>query len=145
MILHFKKLDEKAVLPQYATPGDNGLDLVALSKEWDEKYQTLTFGTGLAVEIPEGFSGLLLPRSSIYKTGLYLCNSIGLIDSSFRGEIKFKFYKAVTDTWVAARNYEISERIGQLILVQTPTLTPIFVDKLKPSLRDVGGFGSTGK
>ena len=89
--LKIKKLHSEAVIPQYAKPGDAGLDLVAISEEWNEDNTMVTYGTGLAIEIPEGHVGLIFPRSSISKTTLNLSNSVGVIDSGYRGPIMFKF------------------------------------------------------
>jgi dUTP pyrophosphatase len=86
MKVNIKKLDEKAVIPKYAKNGDAGLDLVAISRKETDNY--IEYGTGLAIEIPDGFVGLLFPRSSISKMGLSLANSVGVVDSGYRGGIK---------------------------------------------------------
>lgn len=90
MKIRFKKLTENAVKPKKAHPTDAGFDLVATSRVFD-KYGTVTYGTGLAVEIPEGYAGFIYPRSSIFKYDLALSNSVGVIDASYRGEIMAKF------------------------------------------------------
>ena len=90
MKVKIKKLCESAVIPTYAKPGDAGMDLVATSRIFD-KYGNVEYGTGIAMEIPEGYVGLLFPRSSICKQDLALANAVGVVDSCFRGEIKFKF------------------------------------------------------
>jgi dUTP pyrophosphatase len=90
MVVKIKKLVENAVIPAYSKKGDAGLDLTAVSKTIDEN-SNIVYGTGLAVEIPEGFVGLLFPRSSNSKTDLYLTNHVGVVDSGYRGEIMFKF------------------------------------------------------
>lgn len=79
--VNFKKLSKKAVIPSYAHPTDAGMDMVAISKTETENY--IEFDTGIAVEIPEGFVGLIFPRSSISKKDLSLCNSVGVIDAKF--------------------------------------------------------------
>jgi len=81
--VRFKKLHEKAVTPTYARSGDAGLDLTAATMEFSktESRKLITYGTGIAIEIPMGYYGLVLPRSSIRKTDLRLTNSVGLIDS----------------------------------------------------------------
>jgi dUTP pyrophosphatase len=91
MRVKFKKLDPKAAIPRYAKIGDAGLDLTATSKGYDEEKEKIVFGTGLAVEIPVGYVGLIFPRSSIVKSFLTLANSVGVIDSGYRGEIKLLF------------------------------------------------------
>ena len=82
MKIRFKKLNPNAIVPAYSKPGDAGLDLTATSKELinNSQYGYLEYGTGLAVEIPEGYVGLIFPRSSISNTGLILSNSVGVID-----------------------------------------------------------------
>ena len=81
MEVKIKKLNENAVIPQYAHPSDAGLDLVATSYEYKEDIDCHVYGTGLAVEIPEGYVGLIYPRSSNRKTDAYMCNHVGVIDS----------------------------------------------------------------
>ena len=87
----FKKLVPEAKIPAYAKPGDAGLDLTATSKNWSDDFQCWIYGTGLAVEIPEGYVGLIFPRSSIRKYCLALTNCVGVIDSGYRGEIMCTF------------------------------------------------------
>ena len=89
MKINIKKLHPDAVIPRYAKPGDAGMDLTAVDVSSD--YSCLTYKTGLAIEIPEGYVGLLFPRSSVYKTGQQLSNCVGVIDSGYRGEIMMKF------------------------------------------------------
>ena len=91
----FKKLHPNTVIPQYAKPGDAGVDLTAVSIEFNEKLGCITYDTGLSIEIPEGYVGLIFPRSSIYKTIHSLSNSVGVIDSGFaysdnEGDIQLK-------------------------------------------------------
>lgn len=140
MIVRVKKTHPDAVVPTYAKPGDAGLDLTAISKEWDEEKGLVVFGTGLAVEIPEGYVGLIFPRSSICKTPLMLTNSVGVIDSGYRGEIKFMFRPVDR----ARKNYEIGDRIGQMIIVPYPQITLVEADDLSDTARGTGGFGSSG-
>lgn len=94
MKVRFKKLSEKAVMPRKAHATDAGLDLVATSRVFD-KDGKLVYGTGLAVEIPEGYVGLLFPRSSVARKDLQLSNGVGVIDSGYRGEIMLKFNPAL--------------------------------------------------
>ena len=137
MILKFKKLHEDAIIPSYAKPGDAGLDLTAVTESWN--LDIVTYGTGLAVEIPEGFVGLLTPRSSVYTTDLILANSVGVIDSGYRGEIMFK-YRSLD----SGLQYYIKDRVGQLLLVPIPLIKTLEVDELSSTDRGEGGFGSTG-
>lgn len=151
MKIKFKKLHPDAIIPSYSKAGDAGLDLTALSIEISAGL--VEYGTGLAVEIPVGYVGLIFPRSSIYKTGQRLSNSVGVIDSGYRGEIRFKFY---TDTFWSnsekcymvdseGEEYQIGDRIGQLIILPYPQIEPEEVDELSETSRGEGGFGSTGR
>lgn len=90
MKVKIKKLHKDAVIPKYAKQGDAGLDLTAVSCEYDE-YGNIVYHTGLAFEIPEGYVGLIFPRSSICKKDLSLTNAVGVLDSGFRGEVTAKF------------------------------------------------------
>jgi dUTP pyrophosphatase len=138
--LKIKKLHSEAVIPQYAKPGDAGLDLVAISEEWNDDNTMVTYGTGLAIEIPEGHVGLIFPRSSISKTTLNLSNSVGVIDSGYRGPIMFKFrYLENGDV------YEVGDRIGQLVIMEIPKVNIVEIQELSSTERGEGGFGSTGK
>lgn len=139
--LNFLKLDEKAVLPSYAKPGDAGMDITCISKQYDEKTNTYIYGTGLAVEIPNGYVGLIFPRSSIFKTNLSLANHVGVIDSQYRGEIKFIFRATSGNN----NHYEVGDRVGQLMVTPYPSFQTKFVDKLSNTERGTGGFGSSGK
>ena len=140
MKVKFKKLIPEAVVPSYAKPGDAGLDLVATSKIYDDEKEKLVFGTGLAVEIPAGHVGLLLPRSSIVKTLLSLANSVGVIDSGYRGEIKIVFDPGHRPK----KNYEVGDRIAQLIIMPFPSIEAVEATELSDTARGSGGFGSTG-
>ena len=140
MIVKIKKLDSKAVTPAYAKAGDAAVDLTAisLSKVDKDEFGYLEYGTGLAIEIPEGHVGLLFPRSSISNSGLILTNSVGVIDSGYRGEIKFRF-KHIPDT----AYYQPGDRIGQLIIMPYPQIEFQEVEELSSTERGEGGFGST--
>lgn len=141
MIVKFKKLDPKAVTPAYSKAGDAAMDLTAisLSKVDKDEYGYLEYGTGLAFEIPEGYVGLLFPRSSISNSGLILSNSVGVLDSGFRGEVKFRF-KHIPDTAF----YKPGDRVGQIIIMPYPQIEFEEVDELSSTERGEGGFGSTG-
>ena len=79
--IKFKKLVESAKIPTKAHPSDAGADLTAVSREWNAEHSCWVYGTGIATEIPEGYVGLVFPRSSIRKYGLMQCNCVGVIDS----------------------------------------------------------------
>ena len=139
MEVKIKKLIPKAVIPAYAKPGDAGMDLTATSKSNDE-FGCVVYGTGLALEIPQGFVGLLFPRSSNAKKDLLLANSVGVIDSGYRGEVMFKFKRTETN----GCQYEVGDRIGQIIIMPYPQIEFVLVDELEATERGEGGFGHTG-
>ena len=138
--VRFKKLHPEAIIPSYAKPGDAGMDMTAISIMDDEGFQ-VTYGTGIAVEIPEGYVGFIFPRSSIRKYQIELTNSVGVIDSGYRGEIQLTFNKTAG---VPSKRYAVGDRIGQLIIMPYPTVIPIESDTLSDTERGQGGFGSTG-
>ena len=139
MIVKIKKLNEKAVIPKYAKPGDAGLDLIAVNYEY--KDHNHIYGTGFAIEIPEGYVGLILPRSSNRKTRAYMTNHVGVVDSGYRGEL-FITFKNVDLSNI--KPYEIGDKIAQLMIVPYPKVRFIEVDELSKTERGEGGHGSTG-
>lgn len=140
MKIKFKKLSPNAVTPSYAKPGDAGMDMVAISFRKDEMYYE--YGTGIAVEIPEDHVGLIFPRSSISNTKMILSNHVGVVDSGYRGEIKFRFKKLA---WDNGSVYNVGDKIGQLIIMPIPYVELEETTELSSSDRGTGGFGSTGK
>ena len=147
MKVNVKKLDINAVLPTYARHGDAGMDLTATSKSYDE-HGNVCYGTSLAFEIPTGFVGLLFPRSSNTKKDLILGNSVGVLDSGYRGEVVLKFkpsaYIAETRTnHDDVLFHDVGDRIGQIIIMPHPQVEFNLVDELSSSDRGVGAFGST--
>ena len=145
MKVNVKKLDGNAVVPTYAKHGDAGMDLTAISKNYDE-HGNVCYGTGLAFEIPNGFVGLLFPRSSNTKKDLILGNSVGVLDSGYRGEVVFKFRELLPserDIEFGAREYEVGDRVGQIVIMPVPQIEFNVVDELSTTDRGVGGFGST--
>lgn len=154
---------------KYAKEGDAGIDLTATSK-WYDEHGNICFGTNRAFEIPKGYVGLLFPRSSNAKMDLLLSNSVGVIDSGYRGEVMMKF-KSIYDKGknhkvlckilesycgvelngeikakdLIPQEYEIGDRIGQLIILPYPEIEFEEVDELSDSERGSGGYGSTGK
>jgi dUTP pyrophosphatase len=143
MVVKIKKLVENAVIPKYSKPGDAGLDLTAVSVSFEKNY--VSYKTGLAVEIPEGFVGLLFPRSSNSKMDLILTNSVGVIDSGYRGEIELR-YKLVGNgvTPSIVGTYNIGDRVGQLVIIPYPSIEFEEVTELSTTERNTGGYGSTG-
>lgn len=133
-----KKLHEDAVVPTYAKDGDAGMDLIATSVS--ESIEQITYGTGISLEIPYGYVGLVFPRSSIRKYDLSLSNSVGVIDSGYRGEIMVVFNKK--NPWYDV--YKVGERVAQIIIMPYPKVNFVLSDELSDTERGEGGFGSTG-
>lgn len=169
MLVNIKKLTPEAVIPLYAKEGDAGMDLVATSVDYSNEYY-IEYGTGLAIEIPKGYVGLIFPRSSNSKKDLQLCNSVGVIDSGYRGEVKLRYRRIINST--PKRNfivtdvefqeelnnnvpvprikadfacYDIGDKVGQIIIIPIPFISFNEVQELSETVRGEGGFGSTGK
>jgi len=137
------KLKADAVLPSRAHDGDAGLDLYACEPAHLGPGERWSVGTGIAVEIPEGHAGLVLPRSGLAKNhGIALVNSPGLIDSGYRGEVRVLLLN--TDPAETFR-IEPGERIAQLVLAPIALADPVEVEALAESVRGDGGFGSSGR
>ena len=143
MKVRIKKLNENAVIPSYAKSGDAGMDLVATSIISETDTQ-ITFGIGLALEIPKGFVGLIFPRSSVRKTRLMLSNCVGVVDSGYRGELQATFNK-VNQNSIAENDYKVGDRIAQIMIIPHPEIEFEEADELSDTERGEGGFGSTGK
>lgn len=169
MKVKIKKVHPFAEIPKYATEHSAGMDLTVVNWEID-KYGNKVYHTGLAFEIPEGYVGLIFPRSSNAKKSLILSNSVGVIDSDYRGEVTLK-YKAsiraittmmgtnveisegesipkapfnVTNVW-SDDDYRIGDRCGQIIIMPYPQIEFEEVEELSKTDRAEGGYGSTGK
>jgi len=140
MKVKIKKLHADAVIPSYAKLGDAGMDLTAISMTGSDEYGNYIYSTGLAIEIPEGYVGLIFPRSSNAKTDLYLTNHVGVIDSGYRGELMFKF----RPTKINGNYYQPGDRIGQLLIIPYPQIQLEEVEELSSTERGEGGYGSTG-
>jgi dUTP pyrophosphatase len=143
MKVRIKKLNENAVIPSYAKSGDAGMDLVATTIISETDTQ-ITFGIGLALEIPKGFVGLIFPRSSVRKTRLMLSNCVGVVDSGYRGELQATFNK-VNQNSIAENDYKVGDRIAQIMIIPHPEIEFDEADELSDTERGEGGFGSTGK
>lgn len=136
--LKIKKLDDRASIPSYAKKGDAGIDLVATTTMSNGYF--VEYGTDLAIELPKGYVGYILPRSSISNTDHYLRNSVGVIDSGYRGEIKVR----MSIPALGAKNYKNGDKIAQLIIMKLPWVDIEEVDELSETDRGEGAFGSTG-
>lgn len=168
MEVKFKKLSDKAVIPTKAHPTDAGFDMTAAEIKITEDY--VSYKTNIALEIPEGYVGLLFPRSSNSKKDLLLANSVGVIDSHYRGDVEFRFKRILMpimqDVMIApptgdiltdAKNtrkvpglayrddfiYKVGDKIGQLVIMPIPEITLVETDELTETDRGEGGFGST--
>lgn len=141
--IKFKKLCDGARTPTRAHESDAGFDFYACDDgviRFGGTVCTLVYGTGIAVEIPKGYFGAMFPRSSIRDKGLILCNSVGVIDSGYRGEIIFTFNQTG-----GSKGYSAGDKIGQLVILPLPQVELVEVDELSASDRGEKGLGSTGR
>jgi dUTP pyrophosphatase len=142
MTLRVRRVDDRAQLPTRAYPGDAGLDLHALEDGVLRPGERASVRTGIAVEVPEGQAGLVLPRSGLAaRQGIAIVNAPGLIDSGYRGEIRVLLLNTDHEAPFA---FSSGERIAQLVLVRVEAPDVIEVDELATSERGAGGFGSSG-
>lgn len=152
MRVKFKKMHPDASAPRKMTDGACGFDLTAVSTplhchgtihletgETDGGFHEVR--TGLAVQIPRGYVGLLCARSSVSKSGWSPASGLGVIDSDYRGEVRFRFYDVNCDKEFP---YDVGDRIGQLLILPCPEVEFEEVDELDETERGSGGFGSTG-
>jgi dUTP pyrophosphatase len=139
--IKIKLLHPDAKVPAYAKEGDAGMDIYAteITKQTKKK---ITYSTGIAIEIPFGYVGLIFPRSSIRDKDMTLTNCVGVIDSGYRGEIQFTFRIAKKKN---PNLYAVGDRIGQLIVLPYPQINFTITDELTTTKRGTEGFGSTGK
>jgi dUTP pyrophosphatase len=143
MSFRFTRLSEAATPPLRAHPGDAGCDLFAAEAARLEPGERASVGTGIAIEIPEGSAGLVLPRSGLAaKHGISVVNAPGLIDAGYRGELRVLLLNTDRDDAFAI---EPGDRIAQLVIVEIADADPVEADSLAESARGDGGFGSTGR
>lgn len=154
MKVKIKKLVPEAVIPAYAKPGDAGMDLTAVRVEYDRVNKCFVYHSGLAFEVPEGHVMLLFPRSSNRKTEAYLTNSVGVIDSGYRGEVMACFKRRDNDVFPEHKDtfiiehqapYKVGDRFAQVMIVPYPQIEFEEADELSDTERGAGGYGSTGK
>lgn len=136
-----KKLHENAVVPSYSKSGDAGMDLT-ITREIDNTTHSVSYGFGIAMEIPKGYVGLIFPRSSVRNQELILSNCVGVIDSGYRGELQATFKKT---NGLDSIKYKVGERGAQIMILPYPQINIVESDELSDSERGEGGFGSTGK
>lgn len=135
------RLQEEAILPKRAMPGDAGMDLYAVEPAHIGPGERWGVGTGISIEVPEGHAGLVLPRSGLARThGITLVNSPGLIDSGYRGEVKVLLLNTDPEVF----RVKPGDRIAQLVIVPLAAVDVMEVEALSTSERAEGGFGSTG-
>jgi len=139
MDVKFKKLNDKAQIPFHAHRGDAGMDLTATSLNKTPNYWE--YGTGLSMQIPRGSVGLVFPRSSISKKDQFLKNSVGVIDSGYRGEILIR----MSIPHLGAPSYDVGDRVAQIIIMNIPWLDISEITDLDESERGSEGFGSSGE
>ena len=152
MNVKYKKLVPEAKAPYRKYDDDAGYDLFAVSKIETDKY--VEYGTGIAIEIPKYYVGLVFPRSSVTEKDLILKNCVGVIDTEYRGEIRCRFYGTNTIRYTAGKEklidygasaYEIGDRVAQLIIIPIPPVELVESDELSETERGTGSFGHTGK
>lgn len=139
--IKIKKLHPDAVIPKKAHESDAAYDLTAVSRSFDD-HGNVVYGFGFALEIPEGYVGLVFPRSSIYRKDLFLTNAVGVIDAGYRGEVTAKF-KSTSQR--LPTSYNVGDRVAQLIVIPIPEIEFVEADMLSDTVRGAGGYGSTGE
>lgn len=144
MVVKFKRLVDNAIMPIRGTVGSAGVDLTAIqiTTETNENGEViLVYHTGLSIEIPEGYVGLLFMRSSINRKSIVMCNAVNVIDSDYRGEIMGKFRTTIN---AVPSLYQVGERFAQLVIVPMLDYTIEEAETLGTTERGEDGFGSTG-
>jgi dUTP pyrophosphatase len=140
VLIKVKKLSPNAIIPSYAKMGDAGMDLT-ITREIENTSFSVSYGFGIAMEIPKGYVGLVFPRSSVRNQELLLSNCVGVIDSGYRGEIQATFKKT---NGLDSLKYKVGERGAQIIILPYPKIYMTEVPELSETERGAGGFGSTG-
>lgn len=147
MIVNIKKLSPNAVIPSYAKEGDACLDLTATDVYFDAS-GNMVCEIGLAIEIPEGYVGLIFSRSSIIRKVLGMANAVGVIDSGYRGPLRVVFKPAPAfkmDNFSSdMAEYKAGDRVAQLMVIPIPYVNLVEVEELSETVRGEAGFGSTG-
>lgn len=141
VMVKVKKLNSNAVVPSYSKVGDAGMDLTITNIKENTTF-SITYGFGIAMEIPKGYVGLVFPRSSVRNQDLILSNCVGVIDSGYRGELQATFKKT---QGLDSISYNVGERGAQIMILPYPQIFMTEVPELSDSERGTGGFGSTGK
>lgn len=134
------RLSNYATKPEYKSDGAACMDLASTHPFLIRPHKYAYVHTGVSVELPTGTCMMVFPRSSLHKKSLVLANSVGIIDSDYRGEIVIALY----NNSYLSQKIECGERIAQMMLVKPLEIELVPVENLSPSKRDLGGFGSTG-
>ena len=142
LIVSVKLNHPDAKMPTYSRAEDGALDLTAATVTYDTNEKLYVYNTGINVVVPSGYVGLIYPRSSISKTGLQLCNSVGVLDSGYVGDILLKF--RVVPGMEYSDIYKPGDRIGQLMIVPRPKIVLQTIKELPQTERGNKGFGSSG-
>jgi dUTP pyrophosphatase len=140
VMVKVKKLVPEAVIPSYSKVGDAGMDLT-ITREIENTSFSVSYGFGIALEIPQGYVGLVFPRSSVRNQDLILSNCVGVIDSGYRGELQATFKKT---QGLDSIKYKVGDRGAQIVILPYPTIYMTEVPELSNTERGSGGFGSTG-
>jgi dUTP pyrophosphatase len=140
LLVNIKKLHPNAVIPSYSKDGDAGMDLT-ITREIENTSFSVSYGFGVAMEIPKGYVGLVFPRSSVRNQDLLLSNCVGVIDSGYRGEIQATFKKT---NGLDSLKYNVGDRGAQIMILPYPQVKMNEVTELSNTERGDGGFGSTG-
>ena len=140
VMVKVKKLVPEALIQSYSKVGDAGMDLT-ITKEIENTSFSVSYGFGIALEIPQGYVGLVFPRSSVRNQDLILSNCVGVIDSGYRGELQATFKKT---QGLDSIKYKVGDRGAQIVILPYPTIYMTEVPELSNTERGSGGFGSTG-
>ena len=143
MKIRLRKLHPYAVIPTHAKPGDAGYDLTAISCEYNAEHDYYCYGTGWAMEIPEGYYGAIVPRSGIRNSEAVMQNTPGTIDSGYRGEVMVTFKNRDKDG--SLRPFKVGERVAQIIIKKYEDVEFLESDELSKTERGENGHGSSGK
>lgn len=134
-----RKVHPNAVIPFRAHATDAGMDVTAISMEMTEDY--VEYDTGLQFQLPEGYAMLIFPRSSNSKKDLLLCNSVGILDAGYTGNLKLRF-KLTTEGYTE-KIYNPGDKVGQIMIIPYPEINFIETEVFNETERGNGGFGST--
>ncbi len=140
-----RKVHPDAVIPTYAHPGDAGMDVTAVERVVNDDY--IEYDTGLQFELPPGYVMLIFPRSSISNKTLSLANSVGVLDSTYRGNLKLRFrreFPVRPQNTTYFKIYNVGDRVGQIMIVPYPEINFIETEDFEDTERGSGGFGSSG-